>query len=184
MNPLIALVGVFLLSASASASPVAAPVAAVETPSYEVKLTAYNAVASQTDNDPSVTASGAISNPEIIAARSRDLAEELPFGTIISIEASATSSPKCGLGAVSPLVGYRVIADTMNSRMNKQIDVLLNENDTVSHEGVATNPSLVLGVCAGVTVHVVGHVDLKDIPKTQADLARIVSGKTAALAVR
>ncbi len=181
MNPLIALVGAFLLAGNAQAAPAPEPLPAIETPAYEVKLTAYNAVAAQTDNDPFVTASGAFSNPEVVAARSKDLADKLPFGTIISIERTAEATPTCGLNLVAHQVGYRVIADSMNSRKVNQVDVLLNQNDTVSHEGRAVNPSLVLGICDSVTIHVVGHVDLKYIPKTQEDLARLVEGSTLAV---
>ena len=184
MNPFIALVGAFLLSSSSPVAPVVpAPVPAAPT-TYEVKLTAYNAVAAQTDDSPFVTAAGVASNPEVVAARSRDLADVLPFGTIIAIEPSATSSPNCGLHAVSDQVGYRVIADAMSARKTNQIDVLLDQDETVPHEGLATNPSVVLGVCEGVVIRVVGHVDIRDIPKTQAELARLVTGSGSKLAVK
>jgi hypothetical protein len=42
--------------------------APVIVPGYNVTLTAYNAVAAQTDDSPFETASGAYSNPEVIAA--------------------------------------------------------------------------------------------------------------------
>ena len=184
MNPLIALVGAFLLSGSAAVAPVTPAAAPVAPTTYAVKLTAYNALAAQTDDNPSVTASGVASNPEVVAARSRDLAEVLPFGTVISIEPSATSSPDCGLGAVESQIGYRVIADVMSARKTNQVDVLLNQDQTVRSQGVETNPSLVLGVCDGVVISVVGHIDLKDIPKTQADLARLITGKSDTLAIK
>src|SRR6185369_2517340 len=92
----------------------AAPVAA--TPGYNVTLTAYNAVAAQTDSNPFETASGAYSNPEVIAARSGNLADELPFGTIIALDGSNASKESCGFSAVAPLIGYRVIEDSMNPR--------------------------------------------------------------------
>jgi 3D (Asp-Asp-Asp) domain-containing protein len=183
MNPL-ALIGAFLLTSGGPVAPVAIVTPAVPPPTYEVKLTAYNAVAAQTDANPFVTAAGVFSNPEVVAARSQDLAGVLPFGTIISIEASATSTADCGFDAVSDQVGYRVIADTMAARKTDQVDVLLDQDQTVRSKGIETNPSLVLGVCDGVTIRVVGHVDLKDIPKTQADLARLVTGDTSKLAIK
>src|SRR3989344_3796760 len=84
-------------------------------PTYQVRMTGYNAVAAQTDSDPEITASGAYADPDIIAARSRDLADELPFGTVIAVTA-ASSSPECGYDLVDNLIGLRVIADTMNAR--------------------------------------------------------------------
>lgn len=147
--------------------------AAVEeiAPSYTVKLTSYNAVPWQTDSNPSVTASGVPSNPEVVAARSRDLAEELPFGTVIKVTRTAPDAGSCGFGAVEHLVGYRVVADTMNARMVNKLDVELDHRDTVVHNGRAYNPSIVLGICDNVTVTVVGHLELHQVPATQAELA-------------
>ena len=59
--------GFLLLSSGAAAMPARA--AAPTLPSYTVTLTAYNAVPAQTDSNPLETASGAYSNPEVVAAR-------------------------------------------------------------------------------------------------------------------
>src|SRR5665213_431859 len=123
MNAITALMGLFLLSGTASAVAITPAQPAVQPPTYEVKLTAYNAVAAQTDSNPLVTASGAFSNPEVIAARSRDLATELPFGTIISISRPVATSVNCGFDVAASQIGYRVIADSMNSRKVNQVDV-------------------------------------------------------------
>lgn len=146
-------------------------------PGYSVTLTAYNAVAAQTDSNPHETASGAYSNPEVVAARSRNLADELPFGTIIEIDGSGASKESCGYGIVAPIIGYRVIADTMNARFTDRIDILFGtkSNYTMS-DGKVKNASMVLGICQGVTVRVVGFVDIKRIPKTQVELAALVKG--------
>lgn len=154
-------------------------------PSYPVTLTAYNAVPAQTKSDPSTTASGAYSNPEIVAARSRDLADELPFGTIIEIDAPADpdSDGKCGYDTVAPIIGYRVIADTMNDRYTNHIDVLFNTKaNYIMNDGSVKNASNVLGVCSGVTARVVGYIDMKNnpLPKTQSELAAIVEGRASA----
>lgn len=147
---------------------------------FMVKLTSYNAVPEQTDHNPSVTASGANANPEVVAARSVDLAGTLPFGTIIALERTASDTENCRFGAVEHLIGYRVIADSMHSRKRQQIDVLLDETDTVLVHGKATNPSLALGLCGDVSIRVVGKIDLADIPATQEDLRKIVEGDTFA----
>src|SRR5690349_4884131 len=75
-----------------------------------VLLTSYNAVPSQTDGNPLVTAAGVASNPEVIAARSIDLAGDLPFGTVIAIERTGKDSEGCRFNAAENLIGYRVIA--------------------------------------------------------------------------
>ncbi len=188
-----ALMGIFLFYGA----PVqGTPVAAVSTPAtpevvadsdevplssqmLTVKLTSYNAVPSQTDGTPFETASGAYSNPEVIAARSNDLAKKLPFGTIIAIEQPRSQST-CGYSRVESLVGYRVIADTMNPHEHNKVDVLLNQRDTVplGKLHVPTNPSRVLGVCNNVHIRVVGYVAVRHIPRTQKALAELVSGDT------
>mgnify|MGYP001610333535 CR=1 FL=1 len=166
--------GFLLLSSGATVAPKALP-------SYAVTLTAYNAVPEQTDENPFETASGAYSNPEVVAARSQDLALELPFGTIIELEGSDISSRNtCGYDVVAPVIGYRVIADTMNARYTNRIDVLLGTkaNYATMDKGMK-NAAQVLGICKGVTVRVVGYVDSNRIPKTQSQLAALVKGNTA-----
>jgi 3D (Asp-Asp-Asp) domain-containing protein len=153
----------------------------VPPPAYQVGLTGYNAVPAQTDNDPEVTASGAYSNPDVVAARSRDLADELPFGTVIAITA-AGPSPDCGYGLVDNLIGLRVIADTMNSRMHNKVDILFDTDATVKAGGKEVNAARALGVCRNVTISVVGHVDPTHIPKDQLGL-KLAIGQNV-LAVR
>jgi 3D (Asp-Asp-Asp) domain-containing protein len=153
---------------------------ALGAPEYSVTLTAYNAVPNQTDSDPFTTASGAYSNPEIIAARSRDLAEELPFGTIIEIDGSTASKKGCGYDVVAPIIGYRVIGDTMNARFTNRVDVLFpaDANYTLPNKSVK-NAGLILGICDGVTIHVVGKIpraEMKNLPQTQRELAWFVRG--------
>lgn len=146
-----------------------------------VSMTAYNALSAQTDGDPSTTASGAFSNPEVVAARSRDLARELPFGTVIRIEHTSKDTPGCRFAQVEPQIGYRVIADTMHQRWTKKVDILLDETNTVSVEGNEVNPGIALGVCRNVTITVVGHVDINRMPETQAELVKMFGKATLAL---
>jgi 3D (Asp-Asp-Asp) domain-containing protein len=187
-----ALMGFSLLFGSAvsplgsTAEPVPpAASSAPATPSYPVKLTAYNAVPSQTDDNPFETASGAYSNPEIIAARSQNLADKLPFGTIIELDGSNVSSgDTCGFDTVAPLIGYRVIEDTMNARYTNRIDVLLGTDANYTMpDGTVMNAANVLGICKGVTFRIIGHVDINHLPKTQAALVALVA-KGSALALR
>ncbi len=182
--------GFLLLSGGAVALPAhaMAPRAPL-LPDYAVTLTAYNAVSEQTDDNPFETASGAYSNPEIVAARSGNLAGKLPFGTIIELDGSNISSrDTCGYNVVKKRIGYRVIADTMNSRYTDRIDILFStESNYVMKDGREKNAGAMLGICNGASVRVVGHIDITNpnrLPKTQAELAAIVNGKSDALAVK
>ena len=179
----------FLLLSSAATGTLSAHADAttVSDPSYLVTLTAYNAVPEQTDSDPSVTASGAFSNPEVVAARSRDLEDELPFGTIIAITGPATKGGSCGYGAVSPLIGYRVIEDTMASstRFSDHVDILFStKSNYIMNDGSTKNAANILGICPGASIRVVGHISLANIPKSQDDLAALVNGTGSPLAAK
>ncbi len=176
--------GFFFLSSAIAALPAHAnaPAAVLTPPSQTVTLTAYNAVPAQTDSNPLETASGAYSNPEIVAARSRDLARDLPFGTIIEIRGPSSSEGTCGYGIVAPIIGYRVIADTMNARYTDRIDVLFStKSNYIMPDGSVKNAATILGVCGGTSIRVVGHVDINNLPKTQAELAAIALGGGLAL---
>lgn len=140
-----------------------------------VRLTSYNAVPEQTDEDPTVTASGVSSNFEVIAARSHDLASTLPFGTVIAIYRNADDTPGCNYNLVKHLIGYRVIADTMNARFTKRVDVEFANDARVVVEGKRMNPARAMGVCSGVSIEVLGRLKLQDIPDTQEELAQVVS---------
>lgn len=183
----IALTGFFVWSSVATSSvlttqttPAAlaepAPLVAAPAKTVSVKLTGYNAVPEQTDEDPFTTASGAYSNPEVIAAVSRDLRYgELPFGTVIALEANSTNN-NCGFTVVEHLIGYRVVADQMHPRWEKKIDVLFDENDVVTigvngQAKKAVNPAKALGKCSDITARVVGKIEIKEMPATQAELA-------------
>ena len=80
-----------------------------------VTLTTYNAVASQCDDSPLITADGTkidlakLKKGKIkYAAISRDLLWAIPLGSIIHIEGH----------------GYYEVRDTMNKRFNHYIDIL------------------------------------------------------------
>ncbi len=172
--------GLLLLSSAAPAanpSPVT-PVDPPEGGAFSVTLTGYNAVPAQTKPDPSTTANGGPSNPEVVAARSRDLADKLPFGTIIEITRTATDTASCGFSTVEPLIGYRVITDTMSGRIHNTIDVLFGVHEPIKLADRTVNASVALGNCDATSIRVVGSLDLThvdDLPKTQADLAAIVN---------
>jgi len=169
-----ALTGLFVWSSVATGPLAVASTTKIvipELPTYSVSMTGYNAVPEQTDGDPMTTASGAYSNPEIIAARSLDLADELPFGTVIEIIAqNSTSTPNCGFSVVKKYMGLRVIGDSMHPRKRNQIDVMFHTEPVVRAAGRVVNPAVALGVCKGIEIRVVGKVSIKSIPKTQKAL--------------
>jgi 3D (Asp-Asp-Asp) domain-containing protein len=176
--------GLFVLTAPQvgwAAGNTASSVSAPPPPSYQLTLTGYNAVVGQTDDDPFTTASGAYSNPDIVAARSVDLADELPFGTVIEIAPAATSSPMCGYSLVQGQIGLRVIADSMNPKMHNKVDVLFHSDTPVNIGGKKINAARALGLCPGVQVTVVGHIDIDKIPQTQEALKTMLG--TGSLAV-
>ncbi|HEY4487903.1 MAG TPA: hypothetical protein VJB97_00100 [Candidatus Paceibacterota bacterium] len=150
-------------------------------PTYTVSMTGYNAVSDQTDGDPFTTASGAYSNPEVIAARSVDLKEDLPYGTVIEVIAhNDVGNPNCGYSVVHEYIGYRVVADSMHSRKRKQIDILLNSEPSVRAAGRVVNPAVALGVCREIEIRIVGKLDINDMPDTQEELvARIAKVEKA-----
>ncbi len=151
-------------------------------PAYTLTLTGYNAVVAQTDDDPFTTASGAYSNPDIVAARSVDLADKLPFGTVVEIAPAATSSPLCGYNLVQKQIGLRVIADAMNPSMHNKVDVLFHTDADVTLDGKKINAANVLGVCPGVQVSIVGHIDIAHMPQTQEELKNMLSQASLAIA--
>ena len=86
-----------------------------------VTVTTYNAVRSQCDKTPTITADGTrIDHKKVkngqqrIAAISRDLLYAIPLGSTILIEG----------------YGYYEVRDTMNSRFNHCIDILQHTSTT------------------------------------------------------
>jgi 3D (Asp-Asp-Asp) domain-containing protein len=170
-----ALMGFFVWSGVGQTGPVTTPaiIEIPEGPSYNVWMTAYNAVPEQTDSDPFTTASGAFSNPEVVAARSVDLAGTLPFGTVIAVTRVGAST-SCGYPVASEFIGFRVIADSMHPRKRNQIDILLDHGIQVQVGEKTMNPAVAMGICKDVEIRVIGKIDVKNIPATQAELKTII----------
>lgn len=182
-----ALTGVFVFTTFPAADALASSTgqSLSQEPTYEtlhVAMTAYNAVEAQTDGSPDRTSIGAYSDPDIVAARSQDLADELPYGTVIDVVPNPDSKdPKCGLSAVHDRIGYRVIADAMHPRMKNKIDILF-DTKPISVGGRKLNPAIVLGVCKDVEIRVVGRIDTRHMPANQTELAAMMDTATLALA--
>ena len=169
----------FILTGSAGHATAPAP----QYETYNVSMTGYNAVPGQTDDDPFTTASGAYSHPDTVAARSRDLAAQLPFGTVIEVESSSPQAG-CGVSLVTKTIGYRVIADTMNARITNTVDILFDTDANVTFGSRTLNAAKVLGRCNEVTIRVVGKIDLSNpanLPSSQIELAAMVGTMGLAL---
>jgi len=185
-----ALMGLFLLSNVSTTtisaldwtteSPEAPKYKTIET--YSVGMSGYNAVPEQTDESPNVTASGTAPIPDVTAARSRDLADELPFGTVIEIvPTDGPFSTSCGLSVVGENIGLRVITDTMHQRKKNQVDILFNTDDIVRVGTRRLNPAVAFGICKNVDIRVVGKVDMARLPKTQMALRTLIKKASLAL---
>ena len=84
-----------------------------------VTLTTYNAVASQCDSNPFITADGTKIDMKKLkrgaikyCAVSRDLLRHIPYGSVIHIEGH----------------GFYEVRDTMNKRVNHYIDILQHKS--------------------------------------------------------
>ncbi len=161
-----------------------APIGVIAEKSAIVAITGYNAVPEQTDSDPFTTAWGIYSNPEVVAAVSHDLRTKFPFGTVVVLEAENPSGKHCGYDKVKHFIGYRVIADSMNARHTQRMDILFDVNADVAYgtgaKAKQINAAKVLASCGNITARAVGKVGIKDIPKTQAELAMRVEATLAA----
>lgn len=183
-----ALIGAFALGSLGGnfAQATSTPEVTIEEPTYQsytVSLTGYNAVPEQTDGNPDITASGVFSDPDVVAARSKDLADELPFGTVIALtQTASSSSATCGFRVVDEIVGLRVIADAMHPRKRNQVDIMFHVDDRVRIGGRQVNPARALGVCKNnIEIKVVGHVDMKHMPHNQTELRALMGAAGLAI---
>ena len=166
--------GLFILGAAPQQGWAAANQATLSAlPAYQVTVTGYNAVPGQTDDTPYSTSIGVYTNPEIIAARSSDLADELPYGTVIALEPASETSD-CGMVDVYDHIGLRVIGDAMNARMRNKVDILFSQHDFVPSRGLSRNAAKAIGFCRDVTIRVVGRIDPQDMPATQEELVAMM----------
>lgn len=186
-----ALAGLLLLSNSSLADATSTSwtkVAPAEEPTYKtltVLMSGYNALPGQTDDTPDITASGTKPVPGVTAARSQDLAGELPYGTVIEIVHTdvALSGKGCGLSVLDGVDGYRVITDAMHPRKTNQIDLVFSATRTVQHGGRDLNRAQVFGLCDGMEIRIVGSVELKNLPQSQSELKLAVAKSRSSLAV-
>lgn len=155
-----------------------------ETELFHLTMTAYNAVEQQTSRHPNITASSSSANAQIVVAVTPKLLKKLPFGTVVRFTYSgSTQSQKCGFRYVQNRIGYRIVLDKMNPKMNRDLDILFGNNDMVNIEGgKRVNSSVALGTCRDVSIKIVGFIDMRNqpLPETQNQLLRIIKGQLQA----
>jgi len=100
-----------------------------EKESFLVTLTTYNAVKEQCNNDPSTTASLLkVHSKSKYVALSRDLLGYFPYGSMVVIENAGKLS------------GVYVVADCMNARLIRHIDILIKTNKHTKLKDVIIKP--------------------------------------------
>lgn len=111
-----------------------------EKPAYTLLSTAYNSLPEQTDDTPFETATGEQTQPGIIAL-SRDLLEEIPYGSVVEIvDVRPRVEEPNGCGATMTTIrrmetypgltaGQFRVADTMHRRKTEQLDMWLEHYD-------------------------------------------------------
>jgi 3D (Asp-Asp-Asp) domain-containing protein len=89
---------------------------------YNVSVAMYTTKSAQTDNSPTITASGfkvSATNPKKhrIIAVSHDLKRKIKYGDSVKLT---------GIGKYS---GIYIVRDLMNARFKQKIDILINPNE-------------------------------------------------------
>jgi 3D (Asp-Asp-Asp) domain-containing protein len=107
---------------------------------FHLRSTAYNSLESQTDSTPFITATGARTRSGLVAL-SRDLLEEIPYGTIVEIiDVRQVAGQETGCLATMDWVrsietlpglepGQFVVEDTMHIRKKNQMDMWMESYD-------------------------------------------------------
>jgi 3D (Asp-Asp-Asp) domain-containing protein len=88
-----------------------------------VLITAYTPSIWETDSTPFITASGKRISEAHVAV-SRDLLSKFPFGTKVKIFIPDKNLPGCGKEVIGKSLIVRYVADTMNRRHYRKIDLV------------------------------------------------------------
>ena len=96
-----------------------------DTDKLPVTITTYQAVESQTDDTPTITADGThIKDGDQIIAVSRDLLKVYPYGTLLKVQCDCPYNNKTFY-----------VHDTMNKRFTNYVDVLAHKDDPLGKWG-------------------------------------------------
>ena len=111
----------------------------VATPSFVVRATAYNSMASQTNAQPHVTATGVRTRWGIIAVSRDLLGFDLPYGSLVRLRDLGNYHNSRGFGAYQTLLDGAdlfVVEDTMHPRKANQIDLWFADYASAVNWGV------------------------------------------------
>jgi len=100
-----------------------------EKDAFLVTLTTYNATKEQCDSDPTTTASALkVHKSSKYVALSRDLLSEFPYGSLVTLQNAGEYN------------GVYVVADCMNSRFIRHIDILIKTKKHTKIKNVIIKP--------------------------------------------
>jgi 3D (Asp-Asp-Asp) domain-containing protein len=107
-------------------------------PALTVRATAYNSLASQTDAQPFITATGARTEWGIIAVSRDLLREDLPYGSLVRLRDLGGFHSGRGADAYHALLDGTlfVVEDTMHARKVNQIDLWFADYASAVNWGV------------------------------------------------
>lgn len=111
----------------------------IANPTYVLRATAYNSMASQTDHSPHVTSTGQTTRLGIIAASRDLLGHDLPYGSLVRIRDLGNFANGRGYGKFQGMLDGQdlyVVEDTMHQRKRDQIDIWLDDRGTALNWGV------------------------------------------------
>ncbi len=103
-----------------------------------VRATAYNSLASQTDAQPHITATGARTEWGILAVSRDLLRENLPYGSLVRLRDLGSFHTGRGAGAYHALLDDTlfVVEDTMHVRKTNQVDLWFADYASAVNWGV------------------------------------------------
>jgi 3D (Asp-Asp-Asp) domain-containing protein len=111
----------------------------IANPTFTVRATGYNSLASQTDGTPHVTATGSRTRFGVLAVSRDLLARDLPYGSLVRLRDLGTYYDGRGPGRYQSLLdghGLFVVEDTMHARKRQQIDVWFGDYASAVNWGV------------------------------------------------
>jgi 3D (Asp-Asp-Asp) domain-containing protein len=108
-------------------------------PTFTVRATGYNSLASQTDSTPHVTATGTRTRFGVLAVSRDLLSRDLPYGSIVRLRDLGTYYDGRGEGRYQSVLdnqGLFVVEDTMHARKRQQVDVWFGDYASAVNWGV------------------------------------------------
>lgn len=111
----------------------------VANPKLEVRATGYNSMASQTDGNPHVTATGTRTRFGVLAV-SRDLLDQdVPYGSLVRLRDLGSFYEGRNAGRFQTILDSQdlfVVEDTMHARKSNQVDVWFSDYASAVNWGV------------------------------------------------